>query len=193
MKTGLENKRNVVILTILLVVMAGAIVYFVKSVFVGGSPSQPQAPAASSANSGAAGPEARKIPALASLDPTLHPELMAGAESFVYTGDGRNIFSMTSAPLRKIEQVKGPVRPTNVAANTHTGPPPPPPIDLTFFGYEAADGARQAFLLHSGDVFIAKEGDVVDHHYKVLRINPTSIMVTDLLYNDTQTLPLVQS
>ncbi len=195
MKTGLENKRNVAILIVLLVVMAGAIVYFVRSVFGGGSapPPQPQAPAASSTNSGAGGPEARKIPALASLDPTLHPELMAGAESFVYTGDGRNIFSMSSAPLKKIEQVRGPVRPTNVAANTHTGPPPPPPIDLTFFGYEAENGAKQAFLLHSGDVFIAKEGDVVDHHYKVLRINPTSIMVTDLLYNDTQTLPLVQS
>lgn len=198
MKTGLENKRNVTILIVLLVVMAGAVVYFVRSVFGGGSPAPPppqqQAPAASSVNSGAAGPEAHKIPALASLDPTLHPELMAGAESFVYTGNGRNIFSMSSAPIQKIEHVIGPVRPTNMtAANTHTGPPPPPPIDLTFFGYEAANGAKQAFLLHSGDVFIAKEGDVVDHHYKVLRINPTSITVTDLLYNDTQTLPLVQS
>lgn len=198
MKTGLENKRNVVILIVLAVVMAGAIVYFVRSVFGGGSPPAPppqqQAPSASSTNSGAAGPEARKIPALASLDPTLHPELMAGAESFEYTGDGRNIFSMSSAPAQqKIEHVIGPVRPTNMTtANVHTGPPPPPPIDLTFFGYEAENGAKQAFLLHSGDVFIAKEGDVVDHHYKVLKINPMSIMVTDLLYNDTQTLPLVQ-
>ncbi|MGB9145825.1 MAG: hypothetical protein WCC14_08400 [Acidobacteriaceae bacterium] len=197
MKTGLENKRNVVILIVLLVIMAGCAVYFVRSVFVGGSPppssAQQQAPAASATNPGGAGPEARKIPALTSLDPTLHPELMAGAESFVYNGSGRNIFSMSSAPVQKIEHVIGPVRPTNMtAANTHTGPPPPPPIDLTFFGYEAENGTKQAFLLHSGDVFIAKEGDVVDHHYKVLRINPLSIMVTDLLYNDTQTLPLVQ-
>ncbi len=197
MKTGLENKRNVAILIVLLAVMACCIVYFVRSVFGGGSPPPPaaeqQAPATSSANSGGAGPAAEKIPALASLDPTLHPELMAGAESFVYTGDGRNIFSMSSAPVQKIEQVKGPVRPTNMtAANVHAGPPPPPPIDLTFFGYEAENGSKQAFLLHSGDVFIAKEGDVVDHHYKVLKINPLSIMVTDLLYNDTQTLPLVQ-
>lgn len=204
MKTGLENKRNVAILAVLLVVMAGALVYFVKTVFIGGAPAAtvasapaaaPQGPQQRTAASGASGPAAQKLPSLENLDPTLHPELMAGAESLEYTGDGRNIFSMNSAPVqRTIEAVKGPVRPngsTNVA-QARQGPPPPPPIDLTFFGYEAGGGSKQAFLLHGEDVYIAKEGDVVDHHYKILRINPLSIEVTDLLYNNTQTLPLVQ-
>jgi hypothetical protein len=207
MKTGLENKRNLAILAALLVVMALVLVRFVKAVFIGGAPPAPAASVAAPATTasapeqrtaagGSSGPAAQMLPSLENLDPTLHPELMAGAESLEYTGDGRNIFSMSSAPAqRKMEPVKGSVRPngnTNVA-EAHQGPPPPPPIDLTFFGYAAGNGAKKAFLLHGPDVYIAREGDVVDHHYKVLRINPLSIEVTDLLYNNTQTLPLVQS
>jgi hypothetical protein len=196
MRAGLDNKRNVAILVILLVILLAALVYFVKSVFGGGgtAPETPT-PAASTqpapAAAGRGGHAAQKIPSLAKLDPTLHPEVMAGAESLVYSGSGRNIFSMTSAPV-KIEQPIGPVRP-QPQQQIAQGPPPPPPIDLKFFGYEAEGGAKKAFLLHNDDVFIASEGDVVDHHYKIIKINPLSIQVTDLLYNNTQTLPLSQS
>ena len=132
------------------------------------------------------------MPALEKLDPTLHPEVMAGAESLEYSGKGRNIFSMTSAPVVIPKEVAS-VRPQPVVPQPPPGPPPPPPIDLKFFGYSANNGAKKAFLLHGDDVFIANEGDVVDHHYKVVKISPLSIQVTDLLYNNTQTLPLTQS
>jgi hypothetical protein len=198
MKSGLDNKRNVAILVGLLVLMLVCVIYFVKSVFVGGSPA-PQvaaapapAPTVRTARSGGGGHEAPKAVKLENLDPTLHPELMAGAESLVYSGSGRNIFSMASAPP-KIEKVEAPIRPGPVVPPAPAGPPPPPAIDLKFFGYEAEGGAKKAFILHGDDVFIASEGDVVDHHYKILKINPLSIQVTDLLYNNTQTLPLTQS
>jgi len=192
MKAGLDNKRNVIILSVLAIILIAAIVYFVRSVFGGGS-TPPAAPAAAAEPAAGSNGEhaAKKMPSLAKLDPTLHPEVMAGAESLLYSGSGRNIFSMTSTPV-KIEQPIGPVRPKEVA-QVHQGPPPPPPIDLKFFGYEAEGGAKKAFLLHNDDVFIASEGDVVDHHYKIIKINPLSIQVTDLLYNNTQTLPLSQS
>ncbi|HLJ78440.1 MAG TPA: hypothetical protein VKT75_13540 [Acidobacteriaceae bacterium] len=203
MKTGFENKRNVAILIVLGLVLAGCIWYFVGKMFGGGpAPSaaaQPATPSATAtretpaerrATTNAQGPAAKKVASLESLDPTLHPELMAGAESLVYAGTGRNIFSMQSAPPR-IEQVIGPVRPSTPQAPPP--PPGPPPIDLTFFGYQANNGVKKAFLLHGTDVFIASEGDVVDHHYKIDKINPLSIQVTDLLYNNTQTLPLSQS
>ncbi|MGB9029470.1 MAG: hypothetical protein WCC27_05040 [Acidobacteriaceae bacterium] len=201
MRSGLDNKRNVVILSVLAVVMVGAVAYFAKSMFGGGSPApvptttahtEPAtAPQASSRNEG--GRAAEKLPPLEKLDPTLHPEVMAGAEALEYNGIGRNIFSLVSEPP-KIEQVKGPIRPQQVMQpQIAQGPPPPPPIDLKFFGYEAAGGARKAFILHGDDVFIATEGDVVDHHYKVVKITPLSIQVTDLLYNNTQTLALTQS
>jgi len=200
MKAGLDNKRNVVILVVLAVVMVGAAAYFVKAMF-GGNP----APATQEASEPAAHPEggtagsqgntnghaAQKIPALEKLDPTLHPEVMAGAESLEYSGKGRNIFSMVSAPV-DIPKPIASARPQPMVPQAPPGPPPPPPIDLKFFGYEANNGAKRAFLLHGDDVFIANEGDVVDHHYKVVKITPLSIQVTDLLYNNTQTLPLTQ-
>ena len=204
MKTGIENKRNLIILAVLAVVLIGAAVYFVRGVF-GGSPSPAPAPATSSSgpstpeNAGtqtaatdANGHAAKKMPPLEKLDPTLHPEVMAGAESLEYSGKGRNIFSTSSAPVA-IPQPKGPVRPQPPPPVIAQGPPPPPAIDLKFFGYSANNGAKKAFLLHGDDVFIANEGDVVDHHYKVVKISPLSIQVTDLLYNNTQTLPLTQS
>ncbi len=129
------------------------------------------------------------------LDPTLHPELMAETESFLYAGNGRNIFSMNSMPTPiSIERVKGPVRPTVQAPVAPAGPPPPPAIDLRFFGLATTRaGDRKAFLLHGDDVFIAQEGDVVSHRYRVVKIAPFSIMVEDLPYHNTQSLPLVQN
>jgi hypothetical protein len=118
---------------------------------------------------------------------------MAQAESLRYTGSGRNIFSMNSAPPAKIEAVKGPVRPVQHIAAGPVGPPPPPPIDLQFFGYEARNGVRKAFLLQGSNVYIASPGDVVAHRYKIVKILPFSIEVTDLMYNHTQSLPLARS
>jgi len=162
---------------------------------VGGSPAPAPAPAQTAATPARSTGEheaTRLSSPLAKLDPTLHPEWMAAAESLEYAGKGRNIFSM-NAPPPVIEAVKGPIRPAAVAQGP-VGPPPPPPIDLKFFGYEAnKSGKRRAFLLHGDDVFIASEGDVVDHRYKVLSILPTSLRVEDIPYNNTQSLPLMQN
>ena len=208
LKIGAEDKKKVAIVAALGVVVLGLVIYNVISMFSGGSPSPPAAaptvataPAATPANQ-QAGPRERVVPAggeheatkisgsMASLDPTLHPEWMAQAESLVYSGRGRNIFSMFSVPV--IEEAKAPIRPKQMVA-AYTGPPPPPPIDLKFFGYESQDQKKKVFLLHGNDVFIASEGDVVDHHYKVVKIAPLSVQVEDIPYNNTQTLPLIQN
>jgi hypothetical protein len=135
--------------------------------------------------------QAAKVSGLASLDPTLHPEIMRQAESLEYTGHGRNIFSQFSAP---------PVIPKPIApirnAHVDTGPPPPPPpppINLGFYGYAAEKtGQKQVFLLHGDDIFIASEGDVVDRRYRVVKIGSASVQVEDIPYHNTQTLPLRQ-
>lgn len=152
--------------------------------------SQPVPSNTSVAQSTSAHP-ATKLSGLAALDPTLHPELMKQAESLEYSGRGRNIFSLNSAPV-EIPKPTAPVRP--VAVNTGPPPPPPPPpINLGFYGYAAEKGGqRQVFLLKGDDIFIASEGDVVDRRYRVGKIGPASVQVEDIPYHNTQTLPLRQ-
>lgn len=216
LKVGTEDKKKVMIAGGLGVVVLGLVLYNIIGLF-GGSPTP--APVAATpppvttttpatvpaVRTGPApvsrqrvisanhAPEAVKVAgSMASLDPTLHPELMAAAESLEYTGKGRNIFSMFSAPV-EIEQPKA-FRPQQVQPAVAMGPPPPPPIDLKFFGYESRQGgAKRVFLLHGDDVFIAGEGDVVDHHYRVVKIAPLSVQVEDIPYKNTQTLPLIQN
>jgi len=194
LKVGTEDKKKVIVVAVLGVAVLVLLVRMLIQIFGGSSaePAQPSTAASRPASSTGSTKTAAKAASITNLDPTLHPELMAGAESLEYSGRGRNIFSMTSAPV-VMEAVKGPIRPVAPIPTGPVGPPPPPPIDLKFFGYSAQGANRKAFLLHGDDVFIASEGDVVDHHFKVLKINPFSLQVTDLLYSNTQTLPLIQN
>lgn len=207
LKIGTEDRKKVIAAGVLGVGVIAALVYMLNFIFGGGpAPSAPPPPAqtaavqtrrvapATATTSATGEHAAAKIPGVAaSLDPTLHPEWMAQAESLEYSGRGRNIFSQSSAPP-KIEEVKAQVRPGPQIPQPPPGPPPPPPIDLKFFGYEAhKDGTRKAFLLHGEDVFIASEGDVVDHRYRVLKIAPFSVQIEDLPYKNAQPLPLVQN
>ncbi len=212
LKIGTEDKKKVAIAAGLGVAVLGLVIYnVIIPMFSGGSTPAPVAAptvatapvtAPTPAPNAEARPRERVFPAnggheaakisgsMANLDPTLHPEVMAQAESLVYSGKGRNIFSMFSVPV--IEEAKAPIRPQRVVPVV-TGPPPPPPIDLKFFGYESQDQKKKVFLLHGADVFIASEGDVVDHHYRVVKIAPLSVQVEDIPYNNTQTLPLIQN
>lgn len=202
MKIGTEDKKKVIVAGVLALVVAVMLARFLMEYF--GSSSTEPAPAAvvrqntpPPAQTAPAPPvehAAPKVPAVgAGLDPTLHPEWMAQAESLEYSGHGRNIFSQFSAPP-VIEKVSAPIRPSAPVVQVPQGPPPPPPIDMKFFGYEARkDGTRRAFLLHGDDVFIAAEGDIVDHRYRVMKINPFSVEIEDLPYHNAQPLQLVQN
>ena len=130
----------------------------------------------------------------AQLDPTLRMDAMLVTESLVYSGNGRNIFSASSAPVdipKPIAAVRTKPLPPPPPPPP-PGPPPPPPIDLKFFGTATSpDGKRRAFLLHGDDVFLASDGDIVQRRYKVVSISANSALVEDMANNNRQTLPLM--
>jgi hypothetical protein len=202
---GTENKRQVYIVIGLFVVVLAAGIYELSDYFGGPSTPPPPAPVVKTAASGARptqgaarsgttgqGPDAEKL-ANPDLDPTVHFEKLAGSEDVEYAGTGRNIFSAESAPV-VIEPQLAPARTKDVASATLPPAyvaPSAPSIDLKYFGYtQTKDKTMKAFFSHGDDVFMAKTGEIVDHRYKVGTIQQGSVQVTDLSYNNTQTLAL---
>jgi hypothetical protein len=204
---GTENKRQIRILAALGVVIVCVGGYEIKDNFFGSAPT-PVRPAASAAtrpalpqpaqaggytaanSSASVGPEALKL-SNAGIDPSLHLDQLALSEGVEYLGTGRNIFSAESAPAHIETPVAGarPGQPGVNAAPAVPEKPKPPAIDLKYFGYtQARDKSLQAFFIRGEDIFIAHTGEIVDHRYKVGAITPGSVQVTDLSYNNTQTL-----
>lgn len=201
---GIENKRQVYIVIVLFIGIIGGAIYEFRDSFGGDSTPPPPPivkpaassnarPAKSSNTQASQGPDAEKLSG-AGLDPAVNFDKLAESEDVEYAGTGRNIFSGESEPVR-IEPAIASARPDpgQVIAAVPAPPivPHAPPIDLKYFGYTLAkDKSIKAFFTHGEDVFMARSGEVVDHRYKVGDIKPGSAQVTDLSYNNTQTLPL---
>ena len=207
LKLGTENKRQVYLATALItiVVLAGGYELYdnfstpaprpipIRPVPVQPAPgAQPAAGTPLTTVSLVSGAEAQKL-TNDGLDPTLHLERLAESEDVEYAGTGRNIFSADSAPV-VIDKPIGPARPLGPIVTLPPqppGPPKAPPIDLKYFGYtQARAKSLKAFFVHGDDVFMAKTGEIVDHRYKVGTIAPTNVQVTDLSYNNMQTLTM---
>ncbi len=198
MKTGAEDKKKVMILVVLLAIIVPAAIWEVWGMFskpstppaiVNRVPSVPVGPAGVPNDPN--GPEAEKV-SINTVDPTLHLGKLAQSEDVDYRGTGRNIFSAESAPIA-IPHPIAPARPNNPTVTVAAPPPIPqaPAIDLKYFGYSQDTGKSiKAFLVHGDDIFMARSGEIIDHRYKVGSISPGSVQVTDLSYNNTQTLPI---
>jgi len=194
LRLGTENKRQVY-----LVIGLFAVILIIACVEILGTfghsspppvsvtaapPPTPRAPA-----SATPAIDAQKL-SNAGLDPSLRLDKLALNESVVYAGTGRNIFSAESAPVR-IETPVASARAAAALTPVLPAVPRPPTIDLKYFGYtQAKDKSLQAYFVRGEDIFMARTGEIVDHRYRIGAIQPTGVQVTDLSYNNTQTLPL---
>lgn len=126
-----------------------------------------------------------------SLDPTLRTDLLKTAEDTKYEGKGRNIFMAQAEPL---PEAHTPVISQKTPEPIVQAPAGPPPINMKFIGFANRPGERKKiFLVQNDDVFVAVEGDIVNRRYKIVKINPNSVEIEDVLNNNHQSIPLSQS
>ena len=194
MKAGLENRKQVAIMALLLVLAAFGLWRAL------GSDDKAKLGTGSAAKATATAPAARRgvlgrrwslknRTLIATLDPTLRLDLLKSSEEREYTGGKRNIFEPQSAVV--VQKVAPPkLQPAQQQVYV---PPPPPPINLKFYGFANKPGeARRIFLSSGDDVFIAAEGEIVDRHYRIVKITNSSVEIEDVLNNTRQTIPLTQ-
>lgn len=196
MKLGAENKKKLAAAVGLMVVAIVVVLFSMGGSAPAPAPARPAASAIPALDTPvavrpAAKPKTlhgKKGSATRSLDPTLRYDWLKASEDTEYEGKGRNIFQAQAEIPAPIAPVK---TPEELEAEKHPPPPPPPPINLKFFGFANKAGEpKKIFLSEGEDIFIAAEGDVVNRHYKVMRISPTSVEIEDVLNNNRQSIPL---
>ncbi len=204
MKVGTENRTKLIAAGALGVV-AIALIATQFGGWFGGNSSSAAAPVTTASNDfGKEVPRAPRNPTRTrrgangkqqstarNLDPTLRLALLKASEDTKYEGTGRNIFRVFVEPPPRV--VKNPVLDQHPVAQAPPPPPPPPPSNLKFYGFATPQGGlKRIFLIKDQDVFVAKEGDIVDRRYKVVRISPNAVEILDVLSNNRENIPLTQ-
>jgi hypothetical protein len=184
-KIGAENKKQVYWMIALLAIAIPLAVYEFSGMF-GTSAAAPPVAATGAAKK----PGTTQI--AGTLDPTLHLEVLEASRKVKYEAGGRNIFRMEALP---IPTPAAPVKATPPPIPTPTPVPPPPPIPLKFYGFaNKANEPKKVFLEEGTNVFIAKQGDIVDRRYKVVQIvssgQNNSVLIEDMLTNNRQSIPM---
>jgi len=187
-KIGAENKNQLRVMIVLLAILLLVGIYN----FVDFGTSSAAAPATSTqVAQSAKKPGAAQI-ADNTLDPRLHVPELAASQNVKYEAGGRNIFKMEEVKIppmqgsaRQITEMGPPMYPTP------TPTPLPPPIPLKFYGFASKPTEpKRIFLDDEGEIFVARQGDIVERKYKVIQINNTSVIIEDVLNSNRQTIQL---
>src|SRR5258708_11437503 len=164
MKIGAEDKTKVKIMAALVAVAVLIIGYN----FLTGPGSTPPANTGQTASANTGQPK-KAGESAASLDPTVHFDILRLSQNVAYASSGRNIFHMQAAgtPLPNVDfKVRSPDRPRgNDVGDKATGPAPapPPPIPLRFYGFANRPGEpNKVFLSDKGVQVLARDGDIGD-------------------------------
>ena len=139
------------------------------------------------------------------VDPTLHLDLLAKVQNVKLDGGQRNLFQFGAAEVAHLsgEEPKivpkrprmGPEPPAPPAPPPLPPPPPPmPPITMKYYGLatKRIDGKKTGFFLDGDEIILATEGMIVKKRYKIMRINPETVVVQDLEVKRDQTLKIAE-
>lgn len=189
---GTENKRQVYLVAALFGVVAVIAVWEIQGAFQSSSTPAPLPSAHNPATLSSTTVSTRKS-RIAGLEPKLQFGNLARSENVEYATTGRNIFSGESAPV----QIETPVAAARPAPSVLIASPPerpkPPAIDLKYLGYvKSNDKTYNALVTRGEDSFIARTGEIIFHYYKVGTIQPSGVQVTDLRFNNTQTIAVTE-
>jgi hypothetical protein len=192
-KLGAENKKQIIVMVVLLGILLTIGIYDVISSSDTSAAPPPAATTTTTTASAATKPAIAGKKGFApsgpnTLDPTLHLNVLEASRRVKYE-PGRNIFRMEEAPIPTPNNVRVKETPTPIPTPTPT--PPPPPIPLKFYGFQNRSATdKQIFLAENDVVFVAKQGDIIDRRYRVVSIQKTSVTIEDVLTNNKQDIPL---
>ena len=188
MKVGAENKKKLYAMVGLAVL---AVLLGLRAILSFGGPSATvNASIPNGANAQSEGGRGKSGPP---LDPTLRTDLLKNSEDAEYKGTGRNIFEAHAAPPPLPQPIKQVVQKQPIGPPPPPPPAPPPPIPLKFYGFANKPGEpKSIFLAQGDDIFIGREGDIVNRRYKIIRIQQNQVEIEDVLNNNRQAIPLTQ-
>jgi hypothetical protein len=180
-KVGAENKTQVRAVIALMVILVLVGIYSFKDFIWGSSAAAPPASATTQPKNASGG-----IPAQDSSDPRLRTDILDASRKVKYEAGNRNPFAMGAPPIPPID------------ASVRTGPTPTPPpptptplprIPIKYYGLVSKPGEpKRVFLQPEGkeQEYIVGQGEIVDRRYRVVQIQPTSVVLEDVLTGNRQ-------
>ena len=121
---------------------------------------------------------------IARLHERLRPDVAPGRS-------GRNLFAFRAATA-PVAQAAPTLLHAPALTETPSASPPPPALKLSGIAEDVAPGGttRTAIISTTGQLFLAHEGDLVTTRYRIARISPDVVELTDLLDNSVRRLAL---
>lgn len=180
MKIGAEDKKKLLIMVVLLAIAIPFVLYSLKGT-LWGSESTPSAPSTGVSRTTGAKPGSHDS------DPNLRLDILEASRNVKYEPGNRNPFAY--APIAvptPVQSVKTTPTPTPIPT-----PTPLPPIPIKFYGFASKAGEPKRIFLAEGErIFVAGQNDIIDRRYKVIQIQPNSVLMEDMLNNNRQPIPL---
>ncbi|MGH9330920.1 MAG: hypothetical protein ACRD09_10785 [Vicinamibacterales bacterium] len=163
-------KRQLVVLGVLLVTLAGVVVYNLNG-------SEPAEPAPPSSNPPRVATRGRQAPATPAEELDLRLETLSAGKPAPEESD-RNPFRFRPAPAPPVPRPPVPTEITPPGPPPPPGPPSPPPIPLKFIGViEASRVGKVSALKDERGVYHGREGEIVVGQYRIVRIGVESIIM----------------